>query len=70
METINRTETIAMPMLRVECLHIKSDSGKWPEFVQVLPPIGSLMQSDAPYKRAYVASYCFRFDGVIEIYLK
>jgi hypothetical protein len=72
METINRPETIAMPMLRVECLVDDTDNMEeegWPKFVQCLPPLGALMESDKNFSRAYVRRHLFRADGVIELWL-
>ena len=72
METIkHRNEVVAMPMLRVDCIVDDPDNMSqegWPEFVQCLPPLGSLMES-TKYDRAYVRQHVFRPDGVIELWL-
>jgi len=71
METIKRTEVVAMPMLRVRCTNggVRLPEDGWPTVVQCLPPIGALMDNSIHPVRAYVKSYCFFGDGHIELIL-
>ncbi len=68
MGTINKT--VVVPMLRVRCTNAVGLPGDgWPEYVQCLPPIGSLMDNKKYPRRAYVRGYTFYCDGLIEIEL-
>jgi len=69
METINKT--VVVPMLRVRCTNagVGLPENGWPEYVQCLPPIGSLMDNRTHPRRAYVCGYTFFCDGHIELQL-
>ena len=71
METIKRTETIVMPMLRVQCKLRKEYVvlKGWPEYVQTLPPLGSVIVNSNGVSEAVVENYRFLVDGTIELVL-
>lgn len=66
-----RDEVVAMPMLRVRCkmcneyLNLKD----WPEYVQTLPPLGSVIVNNNGISEAIVKGYRFFVDGTIELML-
>jgi len=73
-----REEVITMPMLHVRCIAPISETREfltkwpildWPEYVQVLPPVGSVMVNKDDTYRAYVETYSFGVDGLITIHL-
>lgn len=60
-------------MLHVRCISPIADHpypvDDWPEYVQVLPPVGSVMVNKDEDYRAYVETYSFGVDGLITIHL-
>jgi hypothetical protein len=68
---IIRNEVVAMPFIRVRCTNAGCNLPEdgWPEHVQCLPPVGSLMDNRKHRIRAYVESYCFFSDGHIDLML-
>lgn len=70
MATTNRNEVITMPMLRVRCIPTRGKVDGWPEYVQVLPEVGDMMERSPDRKRAWVESRCFCPDGIVEIELR
>ena len=73
METIKERNEVmlSMTMLRVRCRLGKEyvELKGWPEYVQTLPPLGSVIVNSNGISEAVVKNYRFLVDGTIELVL-